>query len=339
MRKVGKANLEKARGFQREQNWVQTLRYAEIAATKLKQLKDRRLETVQDINGALVCKYNALQFMDRHMEALECAEERYTLWAINHLRNSGSMLAAMQLIQSCLHNNKYEDAERYARHAMFMINDMTDNFIPVNERDHANADVSYYLAKAILALAKADVIPPEQKQKAGEEAIALLRKALELHTQLRGTEDSDALAVDMGTDVLNSHIAGDMGTLAEVLDFFNNVDDNEIFRLLDQAIAIYRRVEGNLSVNVAAFENKFGNVYGNRADRAEAAKDLDRCLANLKLSLPHYQEAARIHRANNHVHRIDGVLRNIAATEEEIQEIEMAREAAATAAAAPVTKG
>ena len=50
LRKVGKANLEKALGFYRQQNWMQALRYGELAATKLKQLKDRRLETVQTID-------------------------------------------------------------------------------------------------------------------------------------------------------------------------------------------------------------------------------------------------------------------------------------------------
>ena len=46
LRKVGKANLEKANGCYFLRNWVQLLRYGEIAAIKLKQLKDRRLETV-----------------------------------------------------------------------------------------------------------------------------------------------------------------------------------------------------------------------------------------------------------------------------------------------------
>ena len=57
LRKVGKANLEKANGFLCEFNWLQMLRYGELAATKLKKLKDRRLETVKLINEALGCKY------------------------------------------------------------------------------------------------------------------------------------------------------------------------------------------------------------------------------------------------------------------------------------------
>ena len=98
--KVGMAHLAKAKGFHQQQNWVQTLRYGELAATKLKQLKDRRLETVQLINDALISQYNALQFMVRDREALECIKECYTLWAMNHLRNPGSMNAALLLIQS-----------------------------------------------------------------------------------------------------------------------------------------------------------------------------------------------------------------------------------------------
>ena len=191
LRKVGKANLEKARGFVLEQNWVQSLRYGEIAATKLKQLKDRRLETVLLINDALTCKFNALNFMARDGEAKECAEERYTLWAMNQMRNRGSIYAAFGLIQSCLHNKEFEDAERYTRHAMFMINEMTDDFIPSDQRTKFLADGSYYLARSIHRLAMAGGIPPEEKQKAGEEAIELARQALKLHTQLHGTENDD----------------------------------------------------------------------------------------------------------------------------------------------------
>ena len=82
---MGMAHLEKATVFDREQNWVQTLRYAELALTKLKQLKDRRIETVKILDNAFVCKFNALQFLGRHKDALECAKERYTLWAMNHM--------------------------------------------------------------------------------------------------------------------------------------------------------------------------------------------------------------------------------------------------------------
>ena len=314
MRKLGNANLEKAKGFHQQQNWLQALRYAEIAATKLKQLKDRRLETVQANSDALTCKFDALGMMARYKDAMECIKECYTLWAMNHLRNSGSIKAALQLIQSCLHNGEYEDAEHYARHAMFMINEMTDNFIPVEEQPSFLAHASYFLAVAIFNLAKAGGIPPAEKQKAGEEAIALAREALELHTQLFGSE--------------SAQISNDMDILAQALDFFNNVDDDEILRLYEQAIAILRRVEGGSSPNVAASEGNFGSAYSNRASRAQDANDLDRCLANMELSLPHVREAARIYRAINHMEGADRHLRAATLIEENIRKLRTAKAAA-----------
>ena len=323
LRKLGNANIEKAKGFHDEQNYVQELRYAEFAASKLKQLKDRRLETVELIDAAMVCKYNALNFMGRYKEAMECAEERYTLWAINQMRNSGSINAAFALIESCIHNNEWEDAEHYARHAMFMINDMADNFIPSDQRSLFLADGSYYLAAVILGLAEAGGIPSEEKQKAGEEAIALSRQALELHTQLCGAE--------------SAKVTCSMVLLADILDYFNNVDDDEVIRLFEKGIAINRRVEGSSSVNVAVGENNLGMVYKKRANRAQAANDLDRQLANLELALPHLREAARICRPINHKDKADKALRKVAETEENIRLIRIARAAAATTAA--VTRG
>ena len=317
LRKVGMAHLAKAKGFERDRNWVQSLRYGEIAATKLKQLKDRRLETVLLINDALTYKYDALNFMARYREAKECAEERYTLWAMNQMRNPGSIYAAFGLIQSCLHNNEYEDAEHYARHAMFMINDMTDNFIPSDKRSTFLADGSYELARAIYWLALAGSIPPTEKQKAGEEAIALARQALELRTQVCGAE--------------SNQVAGAMLTLADVLNHFNNVDDDEILRLYEQSIAIFRRVEGSSSPNVAASEGNLGIVYISRANRAQAANDLDRCMANLELALPHLREAVRIYRVINHVDSADRNQQIVATVEEKIRQIGIARAAAVAA--------
>ena len=104
----------------------------------------------------------ALGHLDRHKEAKMCAEETYTLWAMNHMRHPGSMEAAFELILSCIQNGEYEDAYNYARHAMFMINDMTDNFIPADQRSEFLADASYHLAHAILRFAEAGGIPPEE---------------------------------------------------------------------------------------------------------------------------------------------------------------------------------
>ena len=317
LRKVGMGHLAKARGFEQQRNWAQAHRYGELAAIKLKQLKDRRLETVDAIDAALTCKYNALGRMGRYREALECIKDCYTLWAMNHLRNPGSMRAALGLIESCIHNKEYEDAERYARHAYFMIAEMTDNFIPVDQRPRFLADVSYWLALSILRLAEAGGIPPQEKPKAGEEAIALALKALEMHTQQHGAESAKA--------------AADMCVLADALDHVNDVDNDEVLRLLEQSIAIYNRVEGSSSVNVALNEAKLGNAYNNRAKRAVSSNDLDRCMANMELSLTHYREAARISRAVNRVDIADMALYNATLMEGNIRRIGIAR--AATAAA------
>ena len=311
LRKVGMTNLAKAQGFLQERNWAQTLRYADLAATKLKQLKDRRLETVQAINDALYNKYDALQFMSRVREAMECIKECYTLWAMNHMRNPGSIRAALGLIHCCLQNEEYEDAEHYARHAMFMINDMADNFIPADQRPLFLAGGSYYLARAVFRLSEAGGIPLEEKQKAGEEAIALARQALEIHTRLHGVQSSD--------------VAADMTVLAEALDYFNDVDDDEILRLHEQANAITKRVEGILSVNVAIGESILGHAYIKRARRANSSNDLDRALSNLELALPHYRESARIFRANNHVDSADTALRHVAHTEDLMRQTELVK--------------
>ena len=323
LRKVGKANLAKAEGFHQQQNWVQTLRYADLAATKLKQLKDRRLETVELISDALRIKFDALQLMGRHREALECIKECYTLWAMNYLRNPGSMDAALLLIESCIHNNEFEDAERYARHAYFMIAEMTDNFIPVDQQPRFLADISHYLAQSIFNLARTGGIPLEEKQKAGVEAIASSRKALELYTQLYGTN--------------SAKVAGAMNTLADVLDYFNNVDDDEILRLIEQTIVFFSRVGGGSSANVAVGEHHLGIAYKNRARRADDVNDLDRCMVNLELALPHYREADRIYRELNQMAKADHALRNIVEIEAKMRQIGSTRAAAAAAAAAAAT--
>ena len=300
LRKVGMAHLAKARGFVQERNWAQSLRYADLAATKLKQLKDRRLETVDLIDDALRSRYAALLFMSRHREALECAEENYTLWAMNHLRNPSSIRAALRLINCCLHNDKNEDAVCYGHHAMFMINEMTDNLIPVEERPPFLADISRLLAEAIHGLAEDGGYPPAEKQKAGEEAIALARQALEIHTQLHGTE--------------SVKVAGDLGTLADVLEYFNNVDDDQVPCLHEQALAIFGRLEGHSSLNVATCEGKLSRMFDKRAKRALDAGDSDKCIVNLELALPHDREAARIFRIVDHVDSADEALCNLTQT-------------------------
>ena len=184
-----------------------------------------------------------------------------------------------------------------------IIND-TDNIIPEGKRPFFLADGAQYLARATHKLANSGGIPPEAKQKSGEEAIALARKALEIHTQLYGAE--------------SEQVSMDIGILADVLQYFNGVDDDEILRLYERAIAIYRRVQGSLSLNVAVGENNLGNTFQILADEALDAKDGDRCVANLELALPHFRETERIFRATNHVEK-NRATQRVAMVEEELQ--------------------
>ena len=315
LRKMGMDHLAKAEAFYRENNWSQSLRYSDLALTKFKQLKDRPIE---DISEALRFKCTALGFLGRNREQLECAKEWYCLWNTKPT-DVGAIDAAFFLIQSCLNNNEYADAQLYASTLYEIINHKHDNKIPDDQRQRYIADGAYFLAQATLQLAKDGGIPPGEKQKAGQEAIVLARKALEIYTQLYGNE--------------HEKVACDMGVLAELLDFFNEENDDEIFHLFEQAIAIYSRVQGSSSVNVATSAFNFGNVYTKRANRARAANDLDRCLANLELSLSHFRESARIYRAINHIDDADDSSREVDKVEEYLQRVIIARTAAAAAAA------
>ena len=307
LRKIGMAHLKKAQGFQRGPDWMQTLHHAHL--TKLKQIKDRGLEIVEIIDVAFLHKFNALMALDRHKEALDCAKERYTLWAMNHMRNPRMFDAAFGLIQSCMHNKQFEDASLFAHTAHEMVSNDADGIIPSDQREKLPAEGCFWLTRATFNLSQAGGIPPEEKQKAGERAIALARQALEIHTQLCGTESID--------------VANDMSILASVLDYFNNVDDEEILRLHEQANAIFSRVEGTSSVNVAIVKQNLCAMYTRRADRAQAVNDWDRCMANLELALTRENEAARIYTAINLVDAADRALRR---REENIRRISNIRE-------------
>ena len=115
-----------------------------------------------------------------------------------------------------------------------------------------------------------------------------------------------------------------------MLDYFNNVDDDEVLRLYAQANEITSRLEGTMSPNVATGEHNLGNVYNKRAIRAETDNDLDRCIAYLELALPRYIEAARIFKAINHVDSANNFLHNVAEIEENIRQLRITK--AATAA-------
>ena len=311
LRKMGMAHLEKARDFHRVHNWSQPLRYSELAATKLKQLKDRPIE---DISTALELKCTALGFLDRYREQLECAKEWYCLWNTKPT-DVGAICAAFALIESCIQNNEYVDAHLYASTLNEIINHKYDNKIPEDQRQRYIAKGAYFLALATLRLAQDGGIPPGEKQKAGVEVIALARRALEIHTQLYGTEDNN--------------VAGDTVVLADALNVFINDGDDEILRLYEQAIAIYTRVYGSSSVNAAVSEGKLAAVFYKRAEKVRVANDLDRELANLKMALTHIRESSRIYQATARVDDANRAAQLTVVIEERLRQLAIATATAA----------
>ena len=305
--KLGNAHLAKAKGFLRDRNYMQTLRYSDLALVKLNGMKKRPLE---DTSGVLGCKCEALKFLCRHTEALQCAKDKYNLWAVARgPAHPSTIEAAFYLIDALLHNKEYEDAEFYARTLWEIIH----NDIPGDIRQTYVAMAAFLLSQAIYRLAESGGIPPEEKQKAGEEAIAHARQALEIRTQLHGAE--------------SEHVAIAMGVLANSLDYFSDGGDDEVLHLYQQSIAIHSRVQGSTSMNVAVSEKGLGNFFVERAERARVAHDPDRLVTNLELALPHFREAARISAANNLFENASVVLRNVADVEENLRQIRIARAA------------
>ena len=126
----------------------------------------------------------------------------------------------------------------------------------------------------------------------------------------------------------SSEVGNAMASLATVLEYFNNVDDDEVLRLRQQSIDIYARVQGSLSTNVAASEDNLGIAYSKRAIRARDADDLDRCVANLELALSRYHQAARIYRAINSVDRANEATQYAVEVEENLRQVRILRAAA-----------
>ena len=144
LRKLGTANLQKAVDFHEQNNWAQTLRYSDLALTKLKRLKDRPIEL---LSTAMKKKFDALNFTNRKREALECAREWYCLWNTK-CTDRPALDAAFALIESCLHNNEFSDAVLYASTLWEIINHKYDNKIPEDERPQYIARGAKYLAQA-----------------------------------------------------------------------------------------------------------------------------------------------------------------------------------------------
>ena len=315
------ANLEKAKGFYAERNWLQTLRHAELAVAKLKQLKDFPIENV---DKALTMQCDALGFMDRHKEALACAKERYCLYLTKHT-HPPAIEASFAVIQSCIYNKEFFDAALYARTLWETITLCGDSHIPDHQREHFTARGALELARALHQLAEYGGMPAEEQRSVGVEAIMLARRALKINTQLYGIE--------------SHQVANSMGVLAGILDFFNDVDDDESLRLREQAKVIFARLQGSMSPNVAAGEYNLGLLYKKRSNRAHTANDWDRYADMLKLALPRYREAARIFRAINHIGYADQAAREVVEVEKHLRQVVAVRGSAATATATAGVRG
>ena len=62
----------------------------------------------------------------------------------------------------------------------------------------------------------------------------------------------------------SARVANDMSTLAQVLTYFNGLDDEEVSRLYEQSVVVYTRVYGRTSVNVATTLCNLGLLYHKR---------------------------------------------------------------------------
>ena len=283
LRKMGISHLQKAKVYDNECNFTEQLRYAELALTKLKQLKDRSLETVEVLDEALDMKFTALNFMDRNKEALECATERYNMWATTYMRNSRTIEASFSLLESLINNKEFAQAHLIAGTVYEMILRPMTHDIPENKQQSFLADGTYYLARATCGLAEAGGIPPEEKQKAGEEAITLALKALEMQTQLNGT--------------VGDNITSVVDVISDLLAYFNDSEDEGTIRVWQQVIATVRQVNDGLSLDTGRSEHNLGLLYIERAVKAQSSEDWDRVLACGDLALLRLREAVRIYKA------------------------------------------
>ena len=225
------------------------------------------------------------------------------------------------MIESCIQNKEFADAHLYASTLWEIINHKHDNKIPVDRREAYIARGAYHLAQSLLHLAQSGGIPSEEKPKIGQEAIALLRRALEINTQRFGERDVK--------------VAHAMCAIADALDYFNDVDDDEVIRLLERSTAIFTRVYGAVSVNAATSDTNVGGALLARATRANAAHDLDREQTNLNLALLRFVEASRIFRIVDRLDMVEQTTNGIAEIEAKLRWVATAR----TALAAAGTRG
>ena len=194
LRKTGIAHLVKAQGLPKQaSNLLQVLRCCDLALAKLNLLNDKPLEAISE---ALGMKADALGNMSKFKESLECTKEWWTLWSTARGPSHPTTInATFSYIQCLIFNEEFVEAESRSRKLYETINSNNDeeNRIPEDKRQLYLARGAGHLAQAIYQLAKAGGIPPEEQPKAGQEAIALAQKSLEINTEIYGAESAEVV--------------------------------------------------------------------------------------------------------------------------------------------------
>ena len=329
LRKVGMSHLEKANIYHDQRNCPQILRHAELAATKLKQLKDRPITAIDE---ALKMKHNALNctythplthsfmthsFMFRNIILHVFFNSHFCficIFVIDLYSSSvvcstvmGRHREALECAKEwyCLYLTKHTHPPAIIA-AFALIESCLHN------REFADASLYALTTWETITKDTTSHIPVGRRQWFVAEGASLLAKAT-LHLAHSGgiplaekpaagleaiTLARRSLEIQTQLHGAESDQVGEiMITLANILDEFHDYDDEEVLRLHVRAKTIHGRVQGLLSPNVAAGEGNLGVMYQKRAHRAHNARDFDREMVNLELALPHFCEAVRIYRA------------------------------------------
>ena len=305
---VGRGLLTKAKSFYEANNYPETLRCSSLAM-KFNEMNKRSLE---GISKALAIKCTALQFLCRHEESLECAVEKYKLWALERgPAHPFTIDASFFLIDCLLSTRKYDDAYHYAYTIWEVIhtNNHVDNDIPGEKRLLYVEKSARLLARAIFRLASSGGIPLEEIEKSGTEAIARARQSLEINKQLYGN--------------VSEGVAIATAILADILEYFQKSGDDEIIDLYKLSIDLHRQLHGYMSINVGVNNRNLGITYYNRAEQAHKASNRQQEKINLIQALSYLREAACIYRSINHQDKLKRTLFNVNEVEKKLQQIEV----------------
>ena len=311
LHKIGTAHITKAMSCYDHRNYLEMLRYSELALAQLCAMKKRPLEAISE---AMAIQCQALKFLGRHAEALQSAKTMYSQWEIE--RGPAHLFtidAAFYLVESSLFNRQFQDAAFFANTLWDMIHriDVVDN-IPTDKRQKYVANAAQMLAQATYQLAEnGGHLSLEEKQHAEELSIARARQSVEINKQEYGAT--------------SEHVALSMGTLSDVLDYFSDGRNDEVLCLNNQALAIHMRMYGKMSMNVGTCEYNLGSCYDRRANNAQNVNDWDQCYAHLELALTHYREAVEIFQTINFVDNAVAAKRNMAVVEDQLLRIAATR--------------